>query len=151
MTITASQLQEVRSSDLSRSSAEAFAAASDHPVRVTRRDGEPLVLMSESQDTARSRLLELASQLIAIATDTEGSLVQRMARLFPWILALSPQDRETCAAEVLSAARASFATQQPHLALAELTSWRETATALAAGLHSESAEWLENSETVEQP
>lgn len=151
MTVTSSKMQELRSSDLSRSSAEAFAAASDHPVRVTRRDGEPLVLMSESQDSARSKLLELAAQLIAVATDSEGSLTERMTRIFPWMHALSPQDRDTCAEEVLAAARASFSTQQPHLALAELTSWRETASALAAGLHSIPVEWLEDSDVAERP
>lgn len=151
MTIMPSQVQEVRSSDLSRSSAEVFAAATDHPVRVTRRDGEPLVLMSESQDTARRRLLELAAQLIAVATDTQGSLTERMTHLFPWMHALSPTDRKTCAEEVLAAAQASFSTQQAHLALAELTSWRETATALTAGLQAVPVEWLKDGDVVERP
>ena len=140
-----------QSSELSRSSAEVFAAAADHPVRVTRRDGESLVLMSESADAARISLLELAAQLLAVSTSTQGTLAARMSDRFPWMLALSPADQVTCADDVLAAARASFATNQPHLAIAELTSWRETATAIAAGLGKEPVEWLDDSEAVERP
>jgi len=140
-----------QSSELSRASAEVFAAAADHPVRVTRRDGESLVLMSESEDRARASLLELAAQLVAVTTSAEGTLASRMSDRFPWMLALSPADRETCALDVLSAARASFATNQPHLAIAELAAWRETATAIAAGLGREPVEWLDDAEPVERP
>lgn len=140
-----------QSSELSRASADVFAAAADHPVHVTRRDGESLVLMSESADRARAALLELAAQLVAVSTSTDGTLASRMSDRFPWMLALSPADQDACAAAVLAAARASFATQQPHLAIAELTSWRETATAIAAGLGKEPVEWLDEAEAVERP
>lgn len=140
-----------QSSELSRAPAEVFAAAADHPVKVTRRDGESLVMMSDSADRARASLLDLAAQLVAVSTSTEGSLASRISDRFPWMLALSPADQESCADDVLTAARASFATDQPHLALAELTAWRETATALAAGLGKEPAEWLGDAETVERP
>ncbi|MFB9163633.1 prevent-host-death protein [Arthrobacter psychrochitiniphilus] len=140
-----------QSSELSRSSAEVFAAAADHPVEVTRRDGESLVLMSGSADRARTNLLELAAQLVAVSTSTDGPLVTRMIDRFPWMLALSPADQQACANDILSAARASFATNQPHLAIAELTAWRETATAIAAGLGQEPVEWLDDSVVVERP
>nr|WP_235174408.1 hypothetical protein [Tomitella biformata] len=67
------------------------------------------------------------------------------------MLALSPVDRESCAQGLVDAARASFSTDQPHLALAELTSWKETATAVAAGLGSADLEWLDEDETVARP
>lgn len=140
-----------QSSDLSRSSAEVFAAAADHPVEVTRRDGESLVLMSGSADRARTSLLELAAQLVAVSTSTDGTLATRMSDRFPWMLALSATDQEACVNDVLTAARASFATNQPHLAIAELTSWRETATAIAAGLGKEPVEWLDDAELIERP
>lgn len=140
-----------QSSELSRSSAEVFAAAADHPVEVTRRDGESLVLMSGSADRARTNLLELAAQLVAVSTSTDGTLVTRMIDRFPWMLALSPADQQACANDILSAARASFATDQPHLAIAELTAWRETATVIAAGLGQEPVEWLDDSVVVERP
>lgn len=140
-----------QSSELSRASAEVFAAAADHPVRITRRDGESLVLMSESADQARASLLELASQLVAVTTSTEGTLAVRMSDRFPWMLALSQADQDACADAVLAAARGSFATNQPHMAIAELTGWRETATAIAAGLGKEPVEWLDEAEAVERP
>ena len=82
----------------------------------------------------------------------EGPLAVRMARAFPWMLALSPADQATCAQDLMDAARASFATDQPHLAIAELLSWQETATAIAAGLGGTAdLEWLDADETVERP
>lgn len=124
----------LQSTELSRASAGIFAAAADHLVRITRRDGEPMVLMSESADQAWTSLLQLAAQLVAVTTSAEETLADRMSDRFPWMLALSAAHRDACAEAVLAAARASFATYQPHLAVAELTAWPETATAIAAGL-----------------
>lgn len=131
-----------RSSDLSKHSAEVFAEAEDHPVTVTRRDAEPLLLMSQREADARAELLDIAGALIA-ATLEDGPLTERMASRYPWMYALSAQDRKECARDLVDAARASFSTQQPHLAIAQLTSWRETATAIAAGLGSQPVEWLD--------
>ncbi len=151
MSAVATSRTTFQSSELSRASAEAFAAAADHPIQITRRDGESLVLMSESADQARASLLELAAQLIAVTTSTEGTLATRMSDRFPWMLALSEADREACSSEIVAAARASFATNQHHLAVAALTAWRETATAIAAGLGKEAIEWLDYTEPVERP
>ncbi|GAA4382801.1 YebG family protein [Agromyces bauzanensis] len=140
-----------RSSDLSRLAPKVFAAAEDHPVEITRRDGEDLVLMSKREADARDQLLQFAAQLIAVATDDRGSLAERMSNSFPWMLALSADDRVQCAKDLVDAARASFATGQPHLAIAELTAWKETATALAAGLGRSPVEWLEDGEPAERP
>lgn len=131
-----------RSSDLSKHSAEVFAEAEDHPVTVTRRDGESLVLMSQREADARAELLDIAGTLITVTLE-DGPLTERMASRYPWMYALSAQDREQCARDLIDAARASFSTQQPHLAIAQLTSWRETATAIAAGLGSRPVEWLD--------
>lgn len=108
-------------------------------------------MMSEAHDHARQRLLELAGQLITVSTDTDGTLSARLAKAFPWMLALSKEDRDECAREVLDSARASFSTKQPHLAIAALTSWEETAIAIAAGLNDEPVEWLEESVDVDRP
>nr|WP_308194189.1 prevent-host-death protein [Microbacterium sp. VKM Ac-2923] len=118
---------------------------------VTRRDGESLVLMTQREAHGRAQLLNFAAQLITVTLDDEGSLPDRMAKSFPWMLALTATDREQCANDLVDAARASFATDQPHLALAELTSWRETAVAVAAGLGDARVEWLDDGETVERP
>lgn len=143
--------ESFKSSDLSRASAEVFAAAVDHPITVTRRDGEPLVLMSEREDRSRSELLKLASKLISIFSIEEDDLAGFMGEQFPWMLALSPADQKMCAIEVLNAARASFSTGQAHLVLSTLTSWQETATAIAAGLGDEPVEWTDNTQAVARP
>lgn len=145
-----------RSSDLSKHSAEVFAEAEDHPVTVTRRDGEALVLMSQREADGRAQLLNFAAHLITVTLDDNGTLAERMAKAFPWMLALSSADRESCAQDLIDAARASFSTDQPHLAVAELTSWKETATAVAAGLGSHELEWFDSddddaAEIVERP
>lgn len=140
-----------RSSDLSKHSAEVFAEAENHPVTVTRRDGEALVLMSQREAEGRARLLSFAAQLITVTLDDGGTLSTRMAKAFPWMLALSPTDRETCAQDLIDAGRASFSTDQPHLAIAELTSWKETAAAMAAGLGRADLAWLDEDELVERP
>lgn len=151
MTTTALRATTRRSSDLSKHSAEVFAEAEDHPVTVTRRDGEALVLMSQREADNRNRMLQFAAQLIGVAVDDNGPLADRMSRAFPWMLALSPEDRATCAQDLIDAARASFSTDQPHLVLAELTSWKETATAIAAGLGRGEPEWLDDDVVVERP
>jgi PHD/YefM family antitoxin component YafN of YafNO toxin-antitoxin module len=86
-----------RSSDLSKHSAEVFAEAEDHPVTVTRRDGETLVLMSQREAEGRSLVMNFAAQLITVTLDDLRSLAERMSKAFPWMLALSPVDRESCA------------------------------------------------------
>ncbi|MFC4222287.1 prevent-host-death protein [Lysinibacter cavernae] len=140
-----------RSSDLSKHSAEVFAEAEDHTVKITRRDGEPLVLMSQRAADAHAALLQLAADLITVTLDDEGTLASRMADRFPWMFALSTADQAICAQDLVDAARASFSTGQSHLAIAELTSWRETATAIAAGLSTRPVEWLVENELVERP
>lgn len=146
MTMAARRTTTRHSSDLSEHSAEVFAEAEDHPVTVTRRDGAPLVLMSQREAEERTRLLDLAAQLIGVVVDDSGPLADRMSKAFPWMLVLSAADRDSCAHDLVDAARASFATDQPHLVLSELTSWRETATAIAAGLGQADLEWLDDGE-----
>ncbi|MFA5607884.1 MAG: prevent-host-death protein [Leucobacter sp.] len=140
-----------KSSELSRNAAEVFAAAEQAPVTVTRRDGASLVLMNERDANARRELFEFAAQLIAVTTDDRGTLDERMAQHFPWMYALSPNDRAQCARDLVDAARASFATEQPHLAAAELHSWRETAETLAAGHLNTPTEWLDRGTEVAHP
>lgn len=140
-----------RSSDLSKHSADVFAEAEEHPVQVTRRDGETLVLMSQREVDARALLLQFAADLITVTLSDDGTLASRMAQKFEWMLALSAADQATCTQNLVDAARASFSTGQAHLAVAELTSWRETATAIAAGLTASPVEWLDLQTSVERP
>ena len=78
--------------------------------------------MSKREADERERLLEIAAQFLAAATDNRGTLAQRLADRMPWMLALSPTGQAECATELLAAARASFAISQAHLATAAMTS-----------------------------
>ncbi|MFC3963037.1 hypothetical protein [Nocardia jiangsuensis] len=89
--------------------------------------------------------MQSAAQLIAVVRDDRSSL----AEAYPWMLALSPADREACAQDLVNAARMS--TDQPHPAMAELISWKETATAVAAGLGTIDPAWLGEDAPVERP
>lgn len=105
------------------------------------------IVIEEVDDAPeRAELLELAAHVLAVADREEGSLCSRMTATFSWMSALSKEDRKKCSADVVAAARASF-TDSPHLALAELTSWRETATAMAQGLHKVPTVFFEDEET----
>lgn len=144
-------LEEFQSSDLNRNPVKVFAAAEQAPVLVTRRDGEDFVLMTERAADANRALVELASQLIAVATDDRGTLADRMAIQFPWMLAFGETDRAQCAKELVDAARASFATGQVQMALIEITAWRETASAITEGLTQGVDDWLDEVVLVERP
>lgn len=48
-----------------------FAEADEHPVLVTRRDGETLVLMSRREDDARTLLLQIAADLLTRTPTTQ--------------------------------------------------------------------------------
>ncbi|SDS54806.1 hypothetical protein [Microterricola viridarii] len=99
----------------------------------------------------RDAPLQLAAGLITVTLDDEGTLASRMTDRFQWMLELSPEDQATCAQDLVDAARASLATEQPHLVIAELTAWRETATAIAAGFSSDPIELNEGIRPVERP
>ena len=123
------------SSELSRNLKPVFEAVESQPVLVTRRDGENLVLMTEHEADERRDMFAIAAQIIAATTLEGGSLAERMATVFPWMLALDTGDRELCARELIDTARAAFATNQPKTLLVGMTSWFESTTALAAWLN----------------
>lgn len=74
-----------------------------------------------------------------------------MAIQFPWMLALSVEDQETCASELDDTARALFATNQAYLAIAEVNAWHETATAIASDMGQTAVDWFESDIKVERP
>ncbi|TFC17937.1 hypothetical protein E3O19_05460 [Cryobacterium algoritolerans] len=95
ITFNPAQRRVVQSSDLSRRSAAVFAAAEEAAVQVTRRDGETLVLTTKREAAVHEQILEVAAQLIAVSLDDRGTLGDRLARPFPWIMLLSVQDQRT--------------------------------------------------------
>jgi hypothetical protein len=146
-----SERRVVQSSELSRNSAAVFAAAEEAPIEVTRRDGETLVLITKREAAAQERILEVAAQLIAASLDDGGTLVDRLARPFPWIKLLSAHDQTTCAQEIIDTARGAFVVNQPGRILTEIKAWQNTAEAVAAGWGEDEPDWLDGPVKVERP
>lgn len=142
--------QQFKSSELSRNSKEVFAAAQQHPITVTRRDGDSLVLMSAEANRAREQLFGLALRLLSATRDDHGSLIERLTRQYPWMLALSADDRLSCAEELLDTTQVALSTGEPVRALVAIEAWRSTAEALASGID-HTADWLDHPEPAEHP
>ena len=132
--------RQFQSSDLSRSASAVFNAASENPVRITRRDGHNLVLMREDAVEKQQQLLDIAAHIIAVSTVSaqEDELAQEMSKYFPWMLALNAQEQDECTGEVINHARISFSLNNPELILTTLNAWHDTAEAKAAGLTGQS-------------
>ena len=140
-----------QSSELQRGASKVFEEAEEHPVRIERRGEETMVLMTESERESERQLLQFAAQIIAATTDEEGTLSERLSRQFHWMLALGDEDRALAASDIVRAARASFSTGQAYLAVAEISSWHDTAELIAAGKHFDHVEWLDAPIEVERP
>ncbi|GAA3621191.1 prevent-host-death protein [Kineosporia mesophila] len=134
MGISAVDPQTVQSSDLSRNSASVFAAADRGPVTITRRDGEPFVLLKASEVEFQRRGLELAAQLVAASlAPGDQPFAERLRVSFPWVEFLKPEDRLQFAQEIVDVARACAAVSRFDRLLLSLREWRSTAEALAQG------------------
>ena len=140
-----------RSSDLSKKSAEVFAEAEQGPVAVTRRDGEPMVLMAARRAAEMDHLLDSAAQFTQALLRGQSEPVAAMSEVYPWMMALTPEDRSACATELRDAALASFSTGQARLLEEAEASWRGTAEAVAAGLVSSDVDWLDDDPLVGRP
>ena len=66
------------------------------------------------------------------------------------MLALSSDGQTRFSNELLAAVRTSLATGEPHLALSTFESWKETATAITAGL-TIADDWLDEPVRVARP
>ena len=151
-TLTMSKLiEQVQSSELSRNPLKVFSAAEKTPVTVTRRDGEDLVLMSKRESQNLPEFHTFISQVLVALDDKNGSLVERMSKPFPWILAFDESGQEQCASELVKAAKVAMATSTPMVALTELYAWKGTAEVVALGITFDEADWSEKPILVERP
>lgn len=123
------------------------------PVLVTRRDGENMVLMTETDLKDRTELLNLAGHIMTAVAGAfeDGSLIKRMNESFAWMHVLKPEAQEECVQSLIKNTRAAFALDTPSVALINFESWKETAYAVAHGLLDEEVEWLDEVEVVEEP
>ncbi len=140
-----------QSSDLSRNPGAVFSAAEDNPVLLTRRDGDSLVLMNESEMSQQVWLCEFAARLVTAMSDDRGSLTERMCAQFSWMLAFDESGRENCAQELIDAARTGLSTGVARKAHIVFTSWFESAAALTTGLDKIPVKWLSDTVSVPRP
>jgi hypothetical protein len=83
--------------------------------------------------------------------DKNGSLVERMSKPFPWILAFDESGQLQCASELVKAAKVAMATNTPMVALTELYAWKGTAEVVALRIQFDEADWTEKPILVERP
>ena len=144
--------QTVQFSELSRNSRAVAEAADRGPVTVTRRDGEPLVLMRKALDDANREGLAMASQVVAAAVSAwPDPFVERLHAPFPWMRFLPVSEQQQFADELVQTARACASVQQFEPLLAEVAAWRSTAEAYAAGWDKAAVDWLDAPVDVTRP
>jgi len=144
-------IEQVQSSELSRNPLKVFSAAERTAVTVTRRDGEDLVLMSKNQAQSIPQFHSHVAQIVSALDDENGTLVERMTRYFPWMLALEADAREECSQDLIRTTKAALATNTPMLAINELNAWTATAETTALGIDFNDIEWLVSPILVERP
>lgn len=144
-------IEQVQSSELSRNPLKVFSAAEKTPVTVTRRDGEDLVIMSKRESQNLPEFHTFISQMLVALDDTRGSLVERLSKPFPWILAFDESGQQQCASELVKAAKVAMATNTPMVALTELYAWKGTAEVIALGIKFDDAGFTEQPILVERP
>lgn len=140
-----------QSSDLSRNPGAVFSAAEGSPVLLTRRDGESLVLMNESELSQQTWLLDFASRLVTAMSDDRGELVDRMCQQFSWMLALDNDARIECSSELIEAARAALSTGVARPAYIRFSSWFDSASSIAEGFDKIPVDWVDANIAIARP
>ncbi len=139
--------RSAQSSELSRNSANVFKAAEEGPVTITRRDAEPLVLLTAAEFQREHEGAELAAALVAATlADPQVPFVERLQGPFPWIAFLSEADQAAFAHEIVTITRACASVGRFDKALIALHAWRSTAEAISAGYTpDDELDWIEPS------
>ncbi len=134
-----------QSSELSRNSAHVFKAAEEGPVTITRRDGEPLILLTTSEFDREHEGMELAAHLVTASLgDPKVPFTERLRGPFPWMAFLSDADQEAFAREIVAITRACASVARFDKALITLRAWRSTAEAISAGYTpDDQLDWIE--------
>lgn len=142
-----------QSSELSRNSGDVFRAADQGPITVTRRDGEPLLLMRQEDFKRDHDGLELASIFVGSALSAEPvPLHTRLTHPFPWLTFLTSEDQQAFAEEMVNVARACASIARFDQLLVTLAAWRSTAIAVAEGYTPDAQlTWLDEPEPAADP
>lgn len=118
---------------------------------LTRRDGESLVLMNESELSQQTWLLDFASRLVTAMSDDRGELVDRMCQQFSWMLALDNDARNECSSDLIEAARTALSTGVARPAYVRFSSWFDSASAIAEGFDKMPVDWVDANIAIARP
>lgn len=141
-------------SDLSRNSKEVAELADRGPVTITRRDGEPLLLVKASEAERARHGQQIAAQIVGAAVSGwPASFAESLRQPFPWIEFLTEQERDRFAHEVVEVARACAVFATFDRLESTVSSWRATAEAAADGVDPTGADldWLAEPAPVSRP
>jgi len=142
----------VKFSDLQREPRKVSHEVDSGPIRVTRRDGSPLVLMRESEINHLLDGMNLVSKIVSIClAESAETADERLNIVFPWAAYLRPHERPAFLREMVETARACTATENYVPLIACVNGWRATAEAYAAGWDHNEPEWLEKPILVPRP
>jgi len=134
----------VKFSDLQREPRKVSREVESGPVRVTRRDGTPLVLIRETDLNNTLDGMSLVSKIISIwLADDAAEAIDRLTIVFPWATYLRAHERPDCVRELIETTRACAAVGDYVPLIACVKGWQATAEAYAAGRDGDDIVWLD--------
>jgi PHD/YefM family antitoxin component YafN of YafNO toxin-antitoxin module len=123
------------------------------PVRISRRDGADLVVISADELEQTQRGFALAGQLLR-GEQEFGDLSKALASQFAWVALLSETEREAFATEIRDQLWSAVQLGKYTALLRTFNRWLETADAYASGLPrgtGEDLEWFEDPTPAQEP
>ena len=138
--------------DLLRKPKEVLARIDEEQVRITRRDGDDLVILRGADLDALSMGIALSSQLLRAIGRHSGDSVAAVKELFAWTSEFSDDELAEYAREIESLLYSASELGHFEKLLRVQSEWRETAVAYAMGM-SPIAEVIvgENAEPIGRP
>lgn len=138
--------------DLLRKPKEVLANIDEGQVRITRRDGDDLVILRGHDLDTLEKGVALSSQLIRAIGRNNNNVAAALTELFAWTAEFSPAELAAYGNEVEQLVYAASELGTFERLLRAQRSWRETALAYAAGLRPvEAIELLDEPVRVERP
>lgn len=121
--------------DLLRKPKEVLAHIDEGHVRITRRDGDDLVILRGYDLTTLEDGVALSSQLLRAIGRNQGDVAAALTELFAWAGQFTPQELSAYAAEIENLVYASSELSTFERLLRAQREWTETALAYAMGMN----------------
>ena len=99
---------EFNASDLNRNPSKVFKAAKNHPVRLKRRGGPDMILVSKKELQARAEAHETAALLLSALQSLENSRLENIRLRFPWMAVFDEDKEKECADQMVAGVKEFF-------------------------------------------